>query len=158
MAKSRAQRKAEQRRRQAQRQRGGDGEVAAQHDTQVPESADVVEAELAERGAHLDELTGAPAEPEAPAPSRGETAPARTEPAAPPPEPAAEPEVAPDKITRRELKRQERERKQAAKESVERRRPRDEPVERGASAAGSSGSSLRASPSCAASSGRTARP
>jgi preprotein translocase SecE subunit len=129
VAKSRAQRKAEQRRRQAQRQRGGDGEAAAQQRTQVPESPDVAEAELAERGAHLEELTGRPAEPEAPAPSRGEIAPARAVPE-PAPAPVPEPETAPDKITRRELKRQERERKQAAKASVERRRPRDEPVER----------------------------
>ena len=75
MAKSRAQRKAEQRKRQA-RQQQGDGQAEAQHRTQVPESADVAEAELAEQGADLDELRGEPAEPEAPAPSRGETAPA----------------------------------------------------------------------------------
>jgi preprotein translocase subunit SecE len=122
VAKSRAQRKAEQRKRQA-RQQEGDGQSEAQHRTQVPESADVTEAELAEQGANLDELRGEPAEPEAPAPSRGETAPAK--------EAADLPAEAPqDKITRREQKRQERERKQAAKASVERRRPRDEPVER----------------------------
>ncbi|MDQ3758343.1 MAG: preprotein translocase subunit SecE [Actinomycetota bacterium] len=108
MAKSRAQRKAEQRRRQAR------GEVQripsdaeAQHDTQVPESADVSEAELAERGANLDELRGEP-EAEAPAPSRAETAPVKAE-----------------RTTRREQKRQERERRDAAKASVERRKPRE---------------------------------
>ncbi len=122
MAKSRAQRKAEQRKRQAARQANG-GEAGAQHRTQVPESADVVEAELAEQGANLDELRGSPQEPAAPAPSRGETAPAKAAAELPAEAPA-------DKITRRELKRQERERKQAAKASVERRRPRDEPVER----------------------------
>ncbi len=126
MAKSRAQRKAEQRKRQAQRQQQGNGQSEAQHRTQVPESADVAEAELAEQGADLSELRGEPVEPvepEAPAPSRGEIAPAR----------AAEPvpaEPAPDRITRREQKRLERERKQAAKAQVERRKPRDEPVER----------------------------
>jgi preprotein translocase subunit SecE len=110
MAKSRAQRKAEQRRRQAR------GEIAAQipsdaeaqHDTQVPESADVTEAELAERGANLDELKGTEPEPEAPAPSRAETAPASDK-----------------SITRREQKRLERERRDAAKASVERRKPRE---------------------------------
>ena len=124
MAKSRAQRKAEQRKRQAARQANG-GQADAQQRTQVPESADVVEAELAEQGAHLDELKGPSDEPAAPAPSRAETAPARA--SAPLP---AEVEAPADKITRRELKRQERERKQAAKASVERRKPRDEPVER----------------------------
>lgn len=116
MAKSRAQRKAEQRKRQAQRAAGGDqaaDEAKAQHDTQVPESADVSEAELAERGANLDELKGDPEEaPPAPAPSRGETAPAE------------------DQMTRRERKRLERERRDAAKASVERRKPREAPVER----------------------------
>ena len=129
MAKSRAQRKAEQRKRQARQQQRADGQSAAQHRTQVPESADVSEAELAEQGANLDELKGAPAEPEAPAPSRGETAPAKATTPLPAEEPVeAEPPA--DKITRREQKRQERERKQAARASVERRRPREEPVER----------------------------
>ena len=132
MAKSRAQRKAEQRKRQARQQQEGDGQAEAQHRTQVPESADVVEAELAEEGANLDELRGEPvetpeapeaAEPEAPAPSRGETAPANEASELPA-------ELPDDKITRRERKRQERERKQAAKASIERRKPRDEPVER----------------------------
>jgi preprotein translocase SecE subunit len=120
VAKSRAQRKAEQRKRQAR------GEAAptpsdsqAQHDTQVPETADVAEAELAERGVDLDELRGDPEpaqEPEAPAPSRGETAPASEK-----------------SITRREQKRLERERRDAARASVERRKPREAapPPERG---------------------------
>jgi preprotein translocase subunit SecE len=125
VAKSRAQRKAEQRKRQARQQQRTDGQSAAQHRTQVPESADVAEAELAEQGANLDELTGTPAEPEAPAPSRGETAPATAAAATP-----AEAEAPADKITRREQKRRERERKQAAQASVERRKPREEPVER----------------------------
>jgi preprotein translocase SecE subunit len=121
VAKSRAQRKAEQRRRAAQ-QRAGNApasDAQAQHDTQVPESADVVEAELAERGADLDELKG-------PAPSRGESAPSRAD-VSPPP---AEPAPAEDKITRRERKRQEREARDRARQSQERRKPREEPVER----------------------------
>ena len=128
MAKSRAQRKAEQRRRQAQQRQqaqqgkqGGGDQSEAQHDTQVPESADVSEAELAERGADLDQLKGAPGEPEAPAPSRSEVAPSRSE-------QVEEPK--PDKITRREQKRQERERRDAAKASEARRQPRDATVER----------------------------
>lgn len=125
MAKTRAQRKAEQRKRRAEQAGAGARQEEGRHRTQVPESADVVEAELAERGVDLEELRGAPrdSEPAAPAPSRGGTAPSR----AAAPEAEAE---APDKLTRRELKRRERERKQAAKESAERRRPREEPVER----------------------------
>ncbi len=119
MAKSRAQRKAEQRKRQARGETTPrPSDTQAQHDTQVPETADVSEAELAERGVSLDDLRGAETEPEpeAPAPSRGETAPAS------------------DKtLTRREQKRIERERRDAAKASVERRKPREvaPPPERG---------------------------
>jgi len=110
LAKSRAQRKAEQRRRQARGESVArtPSDVEAQHDTQVPESADVVEAELAERGVDLDELRGEPVEAQAPAPSRAETAPAKR-----------------DNITRREQKREERERRDAAKKQLERRKPRE---------------------------------
>ncbi len=89
MAKTRAQRKAERRKREQQQQRGvtesRDAESRAQHDTQVPESADVIEAELVERtGASPEELTEAPEELvrqtdvlgqelPAPAPSRADT-------------------------------------------------------------------------------------
>ena len=119
MAKSRAQRKAEQRKRQARGEAAPTpSDTQAQHDTQVPETADVAEAELAEKGVSLDDLRGpeTEAEPEAPAPSRGETAPAS------------------DKtLTRREQKRLERERRDAARASVERRKPREAapPPERG---------------------------
>ena len=131
MAKTRAQRKAEQRRRAAQQAAGKApaSDAQAQHDTQVPESPDVVEAELAERGANLDELKG-------PAPSRAESAPSRADTPAPvdtpAPAPAApvEPPAGEDRITRRERKRQERDAKQRARESQERRKPREEPVER----------------------------
>jgi preprotein translocase SecE subunit len=124
VAKTRAQRKAEARRRQAEQARKGqtaaDEEARAQHDTQVPESADVVEAELAEQGADLDELRG-----KAPAPSRadvGRPAEAHDEPVA-----DAEPQ---NKISRRARRAEERERKQRAKESERRRAPKDAPVER----------------------------
>ena len=118
MAKSRAQRKAEQRKRQAQQGSQPQGPASeparSQHDTQVPESADVAEAELAARGANLDELKGEPVEePQAPAPSRGEIA-----------------EPKDKRVTRREQKRLERERRDAAKASVERRKPREAPVEK----------------------------
>ena len=123
MAKTRAQRKAERRRREAQAAREGDGSSTsqAQHRTQVPESADVVEAELAEQGADLVELASETAEEadvkraaEAPAPSRADVG---------VPEEVAEEEAepAPDRVSRRERKRSERERARRAKESVERR-------------------------------------
>jgi preprotein translocase SecE subunit len=156
VAKTRAQRKAEQRRRQAERARkGGDGDAQsrAQHDTQVPESPNVVEAELAERGADLEELTGGDAEPEAPAPSRADVgrpgrgpAPSRAdvgrpaaEPTAPEPEAEAPPDfgasdgaaVEPgDKVSRRARRREERDRRQRARESERRRAPKEAPVER----------------------------
>ena len=142
MAKTRAQRKAERRRREAQVARQRDGEARAQHQTQVPESADVVEAELAERGADLDELTEseeattadvvalaeaaaaeAPAaEPEAPAPSRADVG-------RPEPEAVAEAEPA-DRISRRARKQAERERKRRARESQQRRERREAAPER----------------------------
>jgi len=120
MAKSRAQRKAERRRReqqqQARQQESQAGESKAQHDTQVPESADVVEAELAEQGADLDALRESPPEEEAPA----APAPSRADVGAP----------AEQKPGRREQRREERERRRRAKESEKRRQPKDEPVER----------------------------
>jgi preprotein translocase SecE subunit len=128
VAKTRAQRKAEQRRRAALQQQGRDGdelaeESRAQHDTQVPESADVAEAELAERGVDLDQLKGRPDEaPAAPAPSRADAgAPAEAAEAA---EPA-------DKNSRRSRRQEEKERKQRAKDSEKRRAPKAAaPVER----------------------------
>jgi preprotein translocase SecE subunit len=128
VAKSRAQRKAEARRRQAERARKGQDPAAdesrAQHDTQVGESADVTEAELAEHGADLDGLRGRPEEGdgagiEAPAPSRADVG----RPAAAEAEPA-------DKISRRARRQAEREQRQKAKESERRRAPKDAPVER----------------------------
>jgi preprotein translocase SecE subunit len=115
VAKTRAQRKAEARRRaqqQAQRPEGTveptETDAEAQHQTQVPESADVIEAELAERGADLDALRGEA--PEAPAPSRADV---------------GRPDEADDKISRRARKREEREAKARAKESEQRRAPKE---------------------------------
>jgi preprotein translocase SecE subunit len=136
VAKTRAQRKAEQRRRQALQQQGRDGdelaeEGQAQHDTQVPESADVIEAELAERGVDLDELKGRPGEElPAPAPSRADAgAPSEASDLA---EPAELSEVAEpaDKISRRARRAEEKDRKQRAKESEQRRAPKEAPAER----------------------------
>ena len=73
MAKTRAQRKAEQRARLAREQQGGakrDEESRAQHATQVPESGEVAEAKAVEQtGGSLDEL-------KSPAPSRADAPPA----------------------------------------------------------------------------------
>jgi len=120
VAKTRAQRKAERRAREARAARerqGGDGEARAQQVTQVPESGEVAEAEaVLETGAppeDLGETVAPPAEPapepdpelEAPAPSRADVG--------APAQPAE---------TRRERRRRERE-EQRAKE--ERRRARE---------------------------------
>ena len=119
MAKTRAQRKAEQRRRAEQQQaRGGDElaqESRAQHDTQVGETGYEIEAELAERGVPLEELTGkVDATPAAPAPSKADVG-----------APAAEPEPEPvDKISRRAQRQADKERKAKAKESERRRAPK----------------------------------
>ena len=135
MAKTRAQRKAEQRRRQQQAQRPSGApaptvsDTDAQQQTQVPESADAIEAELAERGADLDALRESPdqvdgeaaAAPAAPAPSRADVGrPSEAEVAE---EPA-------DKISRRARRQAEREQRERAKESERRRAPREQPVER----------------------------
>jgi preprotein translocase SecE subunit len=128
VAKTRAQRKAERRARderaarEAQRARGADSR--AQERTQVPESAEVAEAELAERGADLDALTGPdPVE----APSAGEElaapAPSRADVGAPA-------EAPPDRISRRERRRDEKERQRRRKESEKRRQTAAEPQER----------------------------
>lgn len=119
MAKSRAQRKAEAAKRRAQEQEGGgrpiESDSEAQHDTQVPESADVLEAEIAiEQGAaEADRLTDV----DAPAPSRADVG-------KPSPEETGETdaaELAEDKITRRERRRQEKDAAERTKQQLERR-------------------------------------
>ena len=87
MAKSRAQRKAEAARKRRLAEQGiveeRDEESNAQHDTQVPESADVIEAELAiEHGA--EETPGSTAARSAAA-ARRPTAASRSRPPAAPP-------------------------------------------------------------------------
>jgi preprotein translocase subunit SecE len=128
MAKTRAQRKAERRKREARQAAQSAPERAAearaQHDTQVPESADVIEAELAEQGADLEQLKGSDdAGPAlAPAPSRADVG--------RPEEAPVEPAEPADKLSRRAQRKAERERQRRAKESEVRRRPREEPAER----------------------------
>src|SRR5215203_226394 len=82
MAKTRAQRKAERRAREAERQKrspGHDSPSEAQHDTQVPVSGDVAEAEAVEMGI----AAGAPESqletPDAPKPRSARRAEARTQ-------------------------------------------------------------------------------
>jgi preprotein translocase SecE subunit len=125
MAKSRAQRKAEAAKRRARQQAQGgqapiESDVEAQHDTQVPESAEVIEAELAiEQGAQEAARTT-----DAPTPSRADVG---------RPEEALEGEEeipGEDRISRRQRRRQEREQAQRAKEQAERRAPKQLAPER----------------------------
>jgi preprotein translocase SecE subunit len=142
MAKTRAQRKAERRAREQraakEAESSRESDSRAQHDTEVPKTADVIEAELAEEGANLDELTGAPqadgdkteeAPPKkekrrrlrSPAPSRADVG---------KPEDGAVAEApAEDKISRRARREGERERERRAKESAKRRQTSTQPAE-----------------------------
>jgi preprotein translocase SecE subunit len=123
VAKTRAQRKAERRKReQRQAAQGRPSTATAQHDTQVPESADVLEAELAEQGADVEALREeGERRPEAPAPSRADVG---------QPETVEQADGAEAMPSRRERRRAEREERERAKQSAERRRPREEPAER----------------------------
>jgi preprotein translocase SecE subunit len=133
VAKTRAQRKAERRAREQraarEAERSRDDESRAQARTQMPETADVIEAELAEEGANLDELAAqtpdGAATPEAPpkqerskklrspAPSRADVGKA---------EDAAVAEApAEDKISRRARRREDKERERRRRESAKRR-------------------------------------
>jgi preprotein translocase SecE subunit len=73
MAKTRAQRKAERRAREAQEQkRPGGGDSKAQHDTQVPRSGEVAEAEAVEAGIAAGASETQLETPDAPQPTRAE--------------------------------------------------------------------------------------
>jgi preprotein translocase subunit SecE len=76
VAKTRAQRKAERRAREAQAQKRSDGErlneTRAQHDTQVPVSGDVAEVEAVEAGMAAGAAEAQLETPDAPSPSRTE--------------------------------------------------------------------------------------
>jgi preprotein translocase subunit SecE len=137
MAKTRAQRKAERRAREAREQQQGGGaqqeqteraaESRAQHDTQVPVSGDIAEIEAVEQtGARLDELeSAAPAESappaeslapedlEAPAPSRADE---------PPPAKPSRRERAEEKRLQKTQEREE-DRRQKAQEKAREKAP-----------------------------------
>ena len=111
MAKSRAQRKAEAAKRRALQQEGRqpiESDSEAQHDTQVPESADVLEAEIAmqQGAAEADRIS----DTDAPAPSRAEVG-----------KPSDAEEDGEDRISRRERRRQEKEAAERARQQMERR-------------------------------------
>jgi preprotein translocase SecE subunit len=72
MAKTRAQRKAERRAREAQQRQGGPSESKAQHDTQVGRSGEVAEAEAVEAGIGAGATEQQLETPDAPKPSRTE--------------------------------------------------------------------------------------
>jgi len=107
MAKSRAQRKAEQRRRRELGLDPVESDSQAQHDTQVPESGEVAEAEaaMAAGAAQADQVS----DTDAPAPSRADV--------------GRPDESTEDRITRRDRKRQEKEAAERAKAQAERRTP-----------------------------------
>jgi preprotein translocase SecE subunit len=118
MAKTRAQRKAERRAREAQEQRQGKrtdrDEAAAQHDTQVPVSGEVAEVEAVEAGMAAGAPEAELETPDAPKPSRSERRAAER----------ARKEA--EKREREDRKRQERERlaKKERQAAEERRRGR----------------------------------
>lgn len=142
MAKTRAQRKAERRAREQRAAREAESsresDSRAQHDTEVPKTADVIEAELAEEGANLDELTGAPqadGDKTAEAPPKKEKrrrlrspAPSRADVGKPEDGAVAE-APAEDKISRRARRQEEKERERRAKESAKRRQTSTQPAE-----------------------------
>jgi len=105
MAKSRAQRKAEQRRRRELGLDPIESDTQAQHDTQVPESGEVAEVEAAMQAGAADAAQTS----DAPAPSRADV---------------GRPEETPaESSSRRERKRQEKEAAERAKAQAERRTP-----------------------------------
>jgi preprotein translocase SecE subunit len=143
MAKTRAQRKAERRAREQraakEAERSRDEDSRAQARTQMPETADVIEAELAEEGADLDELAREVPESDgevtaeapkkekrrrlrSPAPSRADVG---------KPEDGAIAEApADDRIGRRARRREEKERERKRRESAKRREAPSQPTER----------------------------
>jgi preprotein translocase SecE subunit len=143
MAKTRAQRKAERRAREQRAAKDAESsresDSRAQHDTEVPKTADVIEAELAEEGANLDELRGAPqtdGDTTAEAPPKKEKrrrlrspAPSRAD-VGKPEDSAVTEAPAEDKISRRARRAEEKERERRAKESAKRRQTPTQPAEK----------------------------
>jgi preprotein translocase SecE subunit len=143
MAKTRAQRKAERRAREQraakEAERSRDEDSRAQARTQMPETADVIEAELAEEGANLDELAkevpDSDGEVTAEAPKKERRR--RLRPPAPSRADVGKPEdgalaeaPAEDKISRRARRREEKERERRRRESAKRREAPSQPTER----------------------------
>ena len=142
MAKTRAQRKAERRAREQraarEAQRSRDADSKAQARTQMPETAEVAEAELAEEGADLDQLAkespdGAQIQEAPEAPPKRERrkhrppAPSRADVGKPAEASVAE-APAEDKIGRRARRREEKERERRRRESAKRRAAPTEPA------------------------------
>jgi preprotein translocase SecE subunit len=101
----------------------------------VPESAEVVEAELAEQGADLQALKQSQPEAAAVQEAAPQEAPAEAAEELPAPAPSradvgVPAEAAPDRISRRERRREEKERERRRKESEKRRQAAAEPQER----------------------------
>ena len=143
MAKTRAQRKAERRAREQraarEAERSRDDDSRAQARTQMPETADVVEAELAEEGANLDELAkeapdGAPTQEAAPKPKKERRrlrspAPSRDDTRKPRAATEGDIAVEDDKISRRARRQEEKERERRRRESAKRRQVPSQPAE-----------------------------
>lgn len=114
MAKSRAQRKAEQRRKRESGTPEGLTDSEAQHDTQVPESGDVAEVEAAmEAGAAAASQVSSQ---DAPAPSRADV--------------GRPGETAAERTSRRERRREEKEAAERSKAQLDRRAPKAPTAER----------------------------
>src|SRR5581483_5333030 len=144
MAKTRAQRKAERRAREQraakEAERSRDEDSRAQARTQMPETADVIEAELAEEGANLDEPVKETPEGDgevtAEAPKKEgrrrlrSPAPSRADVGKPEDGAAVAEAPAEDKISRRARRREEKERERRRRESAKRREAPSQPTDR----------------------------
>lgn len=134
MAKSRAQRKAEQakRRQQELERRARDTQAKAQHDTQVPESGDVaeVEAALESGAARADSLAPSRADVGKPEEPGKSSKTGHIDPSIGDDEGAATTTAGEAKVSRRERRRAEKEAERKARESAERRAPKEIKAER----------------------------
>jgi preprotein translocase SecE subunit len=151
MAKTRAQRKAERRAREEraarEAERSRDADSRAQAKTQMPETADVIEAELAEEGANLDELAaettetadsqraaqapdGAEAQEAPPKKRRRLRSPAPSRADVGKVEDAQAEAPTDDKISRRARRAEEKDKERRRRESAKRREAPTQPTER----------------------------
>lgn len=120
MAKSRAQRKAEARKRREQELAAGDASSDAQRRTQVPESREVAEAEAAIEAGMVD----ASRISDSPAPSRADVGRPDQE------ETPAEDETPAERISRREKRKQQKQEAERSQAQLERRAPKERVQER----------------------------